>query len=112
MDNNNAYIGFFSDSFIGFARAEEDWSNVLEEDEEYLEKHPDALPLSLEGYVIDFETKEAEDLDLGFFCGYRAALEALQDVLSLESGELRILPPLAYEELCKLFEVGAYEPLR
>ena len=110
MDNNNAYIGFFSDSFIGFVRAEEDWDNVLDEDEEYLEEHPDALPLSLEGYAIDLETGAARDLDLGWVCGYTSAPMALEQ--ELHPREWWVLSPDAFDALCKLFEVGAYEPLR
>lgn len=110
MDNNNAYIAFTNTEGVGFARAEEDWDNVLEEDEEYLEEHPDALPLSLEGYVIDTETGAAEDLNLGWVCGYTSAPMALEQ--ELHPREWWVLAPAAFEALCARFKVGAYEPLR
>lgn len=108
--NAYIYIAFAAHGSIGFARAEEDWENVLEEDEEYLEEHPDALPLSLEGYVINTETGTARDLDLGWVCGYTFALEALEQ--ELQPSAWYELSPSAFDALCERFEVGAYEPLR
>lgn len=103
------FIAFTNSEGLGFARAEEDWGNALEEDKEYLEQNPECLPLSLEGYVIDTETGAAKSCDLGWVCGYTAALDALEQELELD--EWWELSRDAFDALCERFAVGAYEPL-
>lgn len=100
-------IAFTSSQGIGFARADADWDNVLPEDDAWVEQHPECLPLSLEGYTIDPDTGAATDCDLGWVCGYTTALEALEQELDIE--EWWELAPAAYGQLCRRFEVGAYE---
>ena len=100
-------IAFVNASGGGFARADTDWENVLDEDEVWLEQHPECLPLSLEGYTIDPNTGAATDCDLGWVCGYATAAEAL--VRELGITEWWELAPTAYDRLCKRFKVGAYE---